>query len=55
VVVDPVCGTALEPSQASGKLSYQGKDYWFCSYACKAEFQRQPEKYAAKQQPTAAR
>jgi len=43
--VDPVCGMTVDPSQAAGKSSYQGKDYYFCSKGCVAKFEANPDKY----------
>jgi putative ABC transport system ATP-binding protein len=39
LVRDPVCGMAIDPSEARAHLSLDGADYWFCSQGCKAEFE----------------
>lgn len=45
---DPVCGMQVNEQSAAGKSEYQGRTYYFCSPACKATFEKNPEKYAAK-------
>ncbi len=45
---DPVCGMQVNEQAASGKSEYHGKTYYFCSPACKASFDRNPEQYATK-------
>jgi len=45
---DPVCGMQLAEASAAAKSDYKGKTYYFCSAACKAAFDKNPEKYAAK-------
>ena len=49
---DPVCGMQVEENKAAGKTEYQGKVYYFCSTYCKAKFDREPQKYAQKQDAT---
>ncbi len=49
---DPVCGMSPNPETAKAKgnwLNYKGQDYYFCSAGCKAKFEADPAKYAAKQ------
>jgi YHS domain-containing protein len=41
---DPVCGRRIEPSKAL-HLEYHGKTYYFCSHACKQDFEDRPEEY----------
>jgi YHS domain-containing protein len=43
----PVCGKRIDPNDAVERTEYQGKTYPFCCSACKDEFQRHPEHYAA--------
>ena len=38
----------VDEQAASGKGNYQGKTYYFCSPACKATFDKNPEKYTTK-------
>lgn len=45
---DPVCGMQIDESKAAGKSEYNGKTYHFCSDHCKATFDQEPAKYAAK-------
>lgn len=45
---DPVCGMQVNEQAAGRKSDYQGKTYYFCSPACKATFDKNPEKYTAK-------
>ncbi len=47
-VKDPVCGMEIEPATAYGKTEYAGKSFYFCSKHCEEEFNKNPEKYAAK-------
>jgi Cu+-exporting ATPase len=42
---DPVCGMTVDPKKATLKSEYKGKVYYFCAPGCKAEFDRNPEKY----------
>lgn len=44
---DPVCGMLVDPTQAAGQRTYQGKVYYFCSAACLAKFDQAPQRYAA--------
>jgi Cu+-exporting ATPase len=49
---DPVCGMTVDIASAAGKVTYEGKDYYFCSTKCVQKFQAEPEKYLAiKPQP----
>ncbi|MEM0044407.1 MAG: YHS domain-containing protein [Sulfolobales archaeon] len=43
--VDPVCGMEVDISRTMYKTVYKGKIYYFCSSACKKEFERDPEYY----------
>ena len=45
---DPVCGMQVNEQTAAGKSDHRGKTYYFCSPACKATFDKSPEKYASK-------
>jgi YHS domain-containing protein/positive regulator of sigma E activity len=42
---DPVCGMAVNPGAAAGKLEYEGKTYFFCSSVCMEAFIREPARY----------
>ena len=48
--VDPVCGMQINAHTAAASSVYQGQTYHFCSQACKAQFDQNPEQYAAKQE-----
>ena len=48
MVKDPVCGMQIDETKAAGKSDYGGKTYYFCSLACKATFDKHPEKYASR-------
>ena len=36
----------LDESQVNASLNYKGRNYYFCSIGCRAEFERHPEDYA---------
>lgn len=38
----------VERKPGTPHASYQGRDYCFCSGACRNEFQQHPERYAVK-------
>ncbi|MFN3973856.1 MAG: YHS domain-containing protein [Dehalococcoidia bacterium] len=42
---DPVCGMKVDPKKAPATFDYQGKTYYFCSPGCKANFQKEPQKF----------
>lgn len=39
---DPVCGMTIEESNATATAEYGNRRYYFCSVACKEEFERGP-------------
>lgn len=41
-VLDPVCGVAIDPDRAAGKLDYAGETFYFCSTDCRVRFQEDP-------------
>ncbi len=43
--IDPVCGMSVDPNEAAGQSKFEGKDYYFCSVACKTEFDNNPAKF----------
>jgi YHS domain-containing protein len=45
-IKDPVCGMEVDPAKGKEISNYQGKTYHFCSSHCKAEFDKNPAKYA---------
>ena len=42
---DPVCGMAVDETQAAATSTYKGKTYYFCAQGCKEKFDQSPEKY----------
>ncbi len=51
-VTDPVCGMRMEPSKAAAESNYQGRTYYFCSPEDKMKFDKDPQKYAGKDEQT---
>ena len=47
-VVDPVCGMTIESSSAAGESRHNGTTFYFCTAACKREFDEHPAKYHGK-------
>jgi adenylate cyclase len=47
LVVDPVCRMSVDPSQAAGRLVFDGAAYFFCTLTCAGAFARHPERYVA--------
>jgi YHS domain-containing protein len=45
MVKDIVCGMTVDPKTASATSEYKGQTYYFCSKGCKAQFEKNPEKY----------
>jgi Cu+-exporting ATPase len=43
--VDLVCGMIVDEKTAPAKMSYQGKDYYFCAAYCKEAFEKEPQKF----------
>ena len=46
LVKDVVCGMMIDPSAAAAKRTYEGRDFFFCSTACAAAFDSNPEDYS---------
>lgn len=42
---DPVCGMSVSRQTAASTSEYKGQTYYFCSPGCKADFDKEPEKY----------
>jgi len=51
-VTDPVCGMEVDPRDAAGSCTYQGRQYCFCNESCLERFQANPQGFLAPQ-PTA--
>jgi Cu+-exporting ATPase len=45
---DPVCGMDVDEEDAAAKAEHMGQTYYFCSEACKKQFESDPHKYAHK-------
>ena len=45
-----VCGMSVKISTAKFTSEYKGAKYYFCSEGCKTTFDKEPEKYVARQQ-----
>lgn len=43
---DPVCGMEVQEGSQAASLRHRGKEYHFCSTACKARFEAAPRRYA---------
>ena len=48
MVKDIVCGMTVAP-KTTEKSEYKGQTYYFCFKGCKAQFDKNPEKYIAAQ------
>jgi Ala-tRNA(Pro) deacylase len=48
MLIDPVCGAALDDESAAGRSDHRGETYYFCSLTCKMEFDDNPYAYATK-------
>jgi YHS domain-containing protein len=48
--IDPVCGMEVDPKTATWKSTYQGKTYYFCDAGCKADFDKDPQRYVNKKE-----
>lgn len=44
-VIDPVCGMAVDPEATPHHTSLDGRDYYFCSHACRLDFEEDPAAY----------
>jgi len=48
--IDPVCGMKVDKKSAEAQSTYGGKNYYFCSNACKTKWDANPDKYAQAEQ-----
>jgi len=46
--IDPVCKMHVDKNNASGKLQFKNKEYFFCSYECSKKFICNPGDYISK-------
>jgi YHS domain-containing protein len=44
---DPICGMPMDPGDSIYTCEYRGETYYFCSSACREQFNFFPERYAA--------
>ena len=44
LVIDPVCRMQVEPTGAH--TDWKGRTLWFCSEACRVEFETSPDRFA---------
>jgi DNA-binding MarR family transcriptional regulator/YHS domain-containing protein len=44
-VRDPVCGMDVAPAQAAATSVYEEQTYYFCARTCKAQFDKDPDRY----------
>jgi YHS domain-containing protein len=42
---DPVCGMMVDEKKAAATSQHKGKSYYFCSVACKQQFEKNPNQY----------
>ncbi|GBD93243.1 copper-transporting P-type ATPase [bacterium BMS3Abin05] len=42
---DLVCGMEVDETSPPAKITYKGKEYFFCTNMCKIKFEENPEKY----------
>jgi YHS domain-containing protein len=43
--IDPVCKSEVNPMGAEAQSEYDGVVFYFCSHACKEQFDREPLRY----------
>jgi len=48
MATDPVCNMPLDDRHVKESLVYEGREYYFCSVGCRAEFERHAEDYVEK-------
>ena len=46
---DPVCDMDVTPESAAGTSEHNGQTYYFCSLGCKRSFDKEPERYVARE------
>ena len=42
---DPVCGRMIDIRVAAGHIVYESQELYFCSEACRREFEADPERF----------
>lgn len=48
--IDPVCGMTVDTATAEYRSFHDGGTYYFCSAGCKQTFDKDPAKYAGRQE-----
>ena len=48
MAIDPVCHMPLDDRPVKESLVHEGREYYFCSVGCRAEFERHIEDYVQK-------
>jgi P-type Cu+ transporter len=48
IVRDPVCGMSVDPATAKHRVEHAGRNYLFCSRACRDQFVADPARYVAR-------
>jgi YHS domain-containing protein len=43
---DPICGMDVDRERAAAQSEYSGRTFYFCSTACKSQFDKNPIRYA---------
>ncbi len=46
---DPLCGMEVDEKKATATSVYHGRTYYFCTKTCKKAFEKDQEKYVAKE------
>ena len=46
---DVVCNMEIDRESAAGQSEYDGRTYYFCSTACKEQFDQNPEQFAKRE------
>jgi Cu+-exporting ATPase len=46
---DPVCNMTVDEKKAAAISVYKGVTYYFCAKSCKEKFDKEPEKFTAKE------
>lgn len=44
-VTDPVCGMEFRREEAVATVEHSGTVYFFCTEACRKQFEKEPERY----------
>jgi Cu+-exporting ATPase len=42
---DPVCGMTVDPQNAAGSFTHDGKTYFFCALSCREKFSADPNRF----------